>query len=154
MPAETVNPLQVFEASPMPGWIVAVRKPMRGEQITSGGIVLPPEQEQAQPSCMARVIKVGEGVENIKPGDMIVMNPFPMKGAQIALRMGKEVQAIIPKEEVYATYAMRDASEDDIEAWEKADAMEAATRERLEKMQRDHQSRILQPDKRVVIAGQ
>ena len=151
MPAESVNPLQVFEASPMPGWIVAVRKPMRGEQITAGGILLPPKQEQAQPSCMARVIKVGEGVDNIKPGDMVIINPFPMKGAQIALRMNKEVQAIIPKEEVYATYRMRDATEEDIKAWEKADKMEVETRKRLEEMQKKHQSRILQPDKRVVL---
>jgi co-chaperonin GroES (HSP10) len=115
-------PDKIFKGTPKPEYLVILRRVMTGEQITHGGIVLPPgADEAAQPTCLGTVLAVGEGVTDFNVGDNVVFLPYPARGISISLRGGKEAQTFIHQEDVYGKYTLDDATEKDHERWAQED---------------------------------
>lgn len=113
-------PDKVFEGHPKAGYVLVHRKVMRGEQMTAGGIVLPANaDEKAQPTCLGTVIRVGEGVKNLSPGDRVVFSPWPVRGVTIMVGRGADAHMFMHEDDIFGKYDLRDATDEDRERWQK-----------------------------------
>lgn len=75
---------------------VVVKELIKSEEVTKSGIIMP-STVKVEPQKYGEVLSVGEKVENVKVGDIVV---FHQAGGQVASFDG-EIQRILKNEEIY-----------------------------------------------------
>lgn len=76
--------------------IVVAEEIIRTEERTAGGLIVP-QTAKVEPQKYGKVLSVGEKVDNIKIGDIIV---FHQSGGQAVLLDGV-IQRVLKKDEIY-----------------------------------------------------
>lgn len=79
--------------------IVVAEELIKREETTAGGLIVP-QTVKVEPQKYGKVLSIGEKVDNIKVGDIIV---FHQSAGQAVIIEGK-IQRVLKKDEIYGIF--------------------------------------------------